>query len=44
MTAEMWDVQLGRMRGLFAQRGMPWLAPDEERTLRDYLHAHAGTA
>lgn len=43
MTLAMWDVQLGRMRGLFAQRGIPWLSPDEEAALRQYLAAHAGT-
>jgi hypothetical protein len=43
MTIAMWDVQLDRMRRLFAQRGLPWLAADEERTLRAYLAAHAGT-
>src|SRR5207245_2262624 len=26
----------------FARRGMPWLVPDEERALLDYLAAHAG--
>ena len=44
MTREMWELQIGRMRGLYARRGMPWLTPDEERTLREYLEAHAGTA
>ena len=44
MTAEMWRFQLGRMRALFADRGIPWLAPDDERTLLDYLIAHAGTS
>jgi hypothetical protein len=43
MTIAMWDLQLGRMRGLFAQRGIPWLSPAEEQALRDYLAAHAGT-
>ena len=43
MTLDMWNVQIARMRTLFAQRGIPWLAPDEERTLTDYLAAHAGT-
>jgi hypothetical protein len=27
-----------------AQRGMPWLARDEERALLDYLAAHAGAS
>ncbi|HWP64892.1 MAG TPA: hypothetical protein VNO26_03145 [Candidatus Limnocylindria bacterium] len=43
MTAAMWDVQLARMRVLFARRGIPWLAPAEEQALRDYLARHAGT-
>jgi hypothetical protein len=43
MTAAMWDVQMDRMRLLYQQRGIPWLAPDEERTLRAYLARHAGT-
>jgi len=42
MTLAMWKVQIGRMREEFARRGMPWLAPDEERALLDYLAAHAG--
>jgi Dihaem cytochrome c len=42
MTRAMWDVQLDKMRRVFAERGVPWLAPDEERTLVAYLHAHAG--
>jgi hypothetical protein len=32
------------MRGLFAQRGIPWLSPDDEHALLDYLQAHAGTS
>jgi len=44
MTLAMWKVQIERMRPLFAQRGMPWLAPDEERALLDYLAAHAGAS
>lgn len=43
LTAAMWEMQLGRMRALFAQRGIPWLPPDEEATLRAYLTRHAGT-
>ena len=43
MTLAMWDVQLGRMQALFAQRRIPWLAPPEEQALRDYLAKHAGT-
>ncbi len=42
MTLAMWKVQIGRMREEFARRGMPWLVPDEERALLDYLAAHAG--
>ena len=44
MTLAMWQVQLGRMREEFARRGMPWLTPDEERVLLQYLAAHAGTS
>jgi hypothetical protein len=44
MTLPMWQVQLGRMRGEFTRRGLPWLAPEEERALLDYLGAHAGTS
>jgi len=43
MTAEMWTLQVARMRGEFARRGLPWLGTDEERALLDYLAAHAGT-
>jgi len=44
MTLEMWKVQVGRMREEFARRGMPWLAPAEERALQEYLAAHAGSS
>ena len=44
MTIETWRFQLERMRALFAQRGIPWLTPDEERALTGYLAAHAGTS
>jgi len=44
MTIETWRFQLGRMRALFAQRGIPWLTPDEEHALAAYLAAHAGTS
>jgi hypothetical protein len=44
MTLEMWKLQVARMRGEFARRGMPWLAPDDEQALMDYLAAHAGTS
>jgi hypothetical protein len=43
MTIAMWDLQLGRMRTLFAQRGIPWLAPTDEQVVREYLAKHAGT-
>jgi len=43
MTFPMWEMQLARMRSLYAQRGIPWLPPAEERTLLDYLARHAGT-
>jgi hypothetical protein len=43
MTFAMWEVQLGRMRTLYAQRGIPWLPADEERALLEYLRTHAGT-
>ena len=29
MTAEMWNVQVARMRGEFARRGLPWLGAEE---------------
>lgn len=44
MTIEMWRYQLGRMHALFAERGIPWLAPGDERALQDYLATHAGTS
>jgi len=42
MTFEMWQVQVARMRERFAQAGRPWLVPEEERALLDYLRTHAG--
>lgn len=42
LTAEMWRYQVGRMRELFAQRGVPWLLPADEQALLDYLAKHAG--
>jgi hypothetical protein len=42
MTFEMWKVQVERMRGPIARAGQPWLTPDEERVLLDYLQQHAG--
>jgi hypothetical protein len=44
MTYDMWMMQIDRMRGVFAQRGLPWLTPAEREALQVYLHAHAGTA
>jgi hypothetical protein len=44
MTFPMWQTQVDRMREVFARRGMPWLTPEEERALLDYLAGHAGTA
>ena len=44
MTFEMWMVQVDRMRSIFAQRGLPWLTPEERSALDAYLRAHAGTA
>jgi hypothetical protein len=42
MTAEMWNVQVERMREQFERRGFPWLTAEEEGVLREYLSAHAG--
>jgi hypothetical protein len=42
MTWPMWEYQLGRMRMLFAQLRRPWLGPEEERLVIDYLQRHAG--
>ncbi len=44
LTAAMWQVQMERMRGEFARRGVPWLTAEEERALMEYLRAHAGTS
>ena len=44
MTADMWQYQVDRMRALFAERGIPWLAPADERALLDYVTSHAGTS
>lgn len=43
MTAAMWRVQLDRMRAEFARRGVPWLDPQDEGAVLEYLLAHAGT-
>lgn len=42
LTVEMWNVQVARMRGEFARRGLPWLTAEEEQMLLGYLHDHAG--
>lgn len=42
LTLAMWEYQLERMRLIYAQRGLPWLAPAEERALREYLARYAG--
>lgn len=44
MTWPMWEYQLGRMRLLFTQLRRPWLSPEEERLVIDYLQHHAGGA
>jgi hypothetical protein len=41
MTLAMWNVQLARMRQLFAQRRVPWLTEAEEQALQRYLETHA---
>ncbi len=41
MTWPMWEYQLGRMRLLFEQLHRPWLAPEEERLVTEYLQKHA---
>ena len=41
MTWPMWEYQLGRMKLLFAQLRKPWLTPEEERLVIDYLQRHA---
>jgi hypothetical protein len=41
MTLAMWNVQLGRMRELFARRGLPWLTPAEEEALSAWLARYA---
>ena len=44
MTWPMWEYQLGRMRTLFGQLRRPWLSPDDETLIVDYLRRHAGSA
>lgn len=41
MTWPMWEYQLGRMQILFAQLHRPWLSPQEESLVTDYLKRHA---
>lgn len=41
MTWPMWEYQLGRMRLLFTQLGRPWLSPQEERLVIEYIQRHA---
>jgi hypothetical protein len=41
MTWPMWEYQLGRMRLLFTQVHRPWLSPEEEKLVTDYLKQHA---
>ena len=41
MTWPMWEYQLGRMKLLYAQVRKPWLSPEEERLVVDYLQRHA---
>jgi len=41
LTWPMWQYQLGRMKLLFGQLGRPWLSPDEERLITEYLEQHA---
>jgi hypothetical protein len=37
----MWEYQLGRMHLLFTQVHRPWLSPEEEKLVTDYLKQHA---
>jgi hypothetical protein len=41
MTWPMWEYQLGRMKLLHTQLHRPWLSPEEERLVTDYLQRHA---
>jgi len=41
MTAAMWRVQVDRMQGEFARRGMAQLSADEMELLLAYLDAHS---
>ena len=42
MTWPMWEYQLGRMKLLLSQLHRPWLSPEEERLVVDYLQRNAG--
>jgi len=42
LTAEMWKVQVARMREMRARRGMPPLSDAEEQLILGYLTSHAG--
>ncbi|MFI5366670.1 MAG: hypothetical protein ACHQ4J_13720 [Candidatus Binatia bacterium] len=39
---EMWKVQVGRMQGELARRGLPPLTSEERATVLDYLKRHSG--
>jgi hypothetical protein len=41
MTWPMWEYQLGRMQLLFTQLHRPWLSPEEERLVIEYIRRHA---
>ena len=41
MTWPMWEYQLGRMKLLHTQLRRPWLTPEEESLVTDYLKRHA---
>jgi hypothetical protein len=43
MTWPMWQFQLGRMHGVLARAGRPWLTADEEGLVTEYLRSHAGS-
>ena len=42
MTWPMWEYQLGRMRLLLTQLRRPWLTPEEEPLVLDYIKRNAG--
>ena len=41
MTWPMWEYQLARMQLLFTQLHRPWLSPEEERLVIEYIRRHA---